>query len=135
MTMHRRSTTINGWFELGNQFREVEWQKCSSARFCNVIVFPKKYSRTPRPISRLTSPVSPQLQKKSNVMQGKDFLDMFQALYPPWDSQNFLKLIMEIRSYILSSISIAQMKRSRSIRLSVPGLIPRYPTMKQSAQV
>ena len=71
VTMHRRSTIINGWSELGNQFQEVEWPKCSSARFCNMVVFLKKYSRTPRPISRLTSPVSPQLQKTQMSCKGK----------------------------------------------------------------
>ena len=67
-------------------------------------------------------PCFPATAKKSNVMKAKDFLGMFQALDSLWDSQNFLKMIMEIRSYILSSISIARMKRIRSIRLSVPGL-------------
>ena len=41
-------------------------------------------------------------------MKAKDFLGMFQALSSPWDSQNFLKMIMEIRSYIISSVSIAK---------------------------
>ena len=35
-------------------------------------------------------------------MKAKDFLGMFQALDSPRDSQNFLRMIMEIRSYILS---------------------------------
>ena len=80
-------------------------------------------------------PCFPTTAKKSNVMKAKEFLGIFQALDSLWDSQNFSKMIVEIQSYILSSISIAQMKHIWSIHLSMPGLVPRYPMMKQPTQI
>ena len=45
--------------------------------------------------------------KKSDAMKVKDFLDMFGALDTSWHSQNFLKVITEIRPYSFLEVNSA----------------------------